>query len=43
LEFDFWFFFQLSLPLFEAGILFVDHIKFAFAANDLAISTAFLD
>jgi hypothetical protein len=33
----------LSLPLLEAGILFVDYIKFAFAANDLAISTALLN
>lgn len=33
----------LTLPLLEAGILFVDHIKLAFAANDFAINTAFLN
>ena len=33
----------LTLALLEARILFVNHIKFAFAANDLAIGTAFLN
>ncbi len=32
--------FELSLTLLEAGILLVDHIETAFAAYDLAISTA---
>jgi hypothetical protein len=33
----------LSLSLLETGIFFVDHIKLAFAANDLAIGTPFFD
>jgi hypothetical protein len=33
----------LSLSLLEAGILFVNNIQLALAANDLAISTAFFN
>jgi hypothetical protein len=33
----------LSLPLLEAGILFVDHIQLAFSSYDLAICASFLD
>jgi hypothetical protein len=31
---------QLSLALFEAGILFVNYIQLAFTTNDFAISAA---
>jgi len=34
--------FKLSLPLFEAGIFFVDHIQSPFSSYNFAISTAFL-
>jgi hypothetical protein len=34
---------MLSLALFVPGILLVDHVQFAFAPYDLAISTAFFD
>ncbi len=33
----------LSLALLKAGILFVNNIQLAFAANDLAINTAFFN
>jgi hypothetical protein len=34
---------KLTLTLFEAGIFLVDDIQLAFAANDLAINTAFFN
>ena len=36
-------FFSLPLALFELRVFLVDHIEFAFAADDLTISAAFLD
>ncbi len=34
---------RLSLSLLKAGILFVDYIEYAFAANDFAINTSFFN
>jgi hypothetical protein len=33
----------LSLALLKAGILFVDHIKLTFSANDLAVGATLLN
>ena len=34
---------KLSLPLFESGVLFVDHIELALTTDDLTVNRTFLD